>query len=128
MAVRIVRLGSPRKAGEGPRLGAVRRPPRGVKARDYSRLNYFDAWLPELSPEPAALKRFLSRPREEGWGRFSREYRRRMSSPDSRRLLKLLAVLSKGADFSVGCYCEEESFCHRSLLRELLKEEGAKTA
>ena len=126
MAIRIVRLGSPRAANEGLRLGTVRRPPRGVKKSDYKRLNYYDTWLPALAPS-AELVQFARRSvTDADWKRFKRSYRKEMSTPASRELLDLLAVLSQGTNFSVGCYCEDEAHCHRSVLRELLADHGAR--
>ncbi len=128
MAVRVVRLGSPRVRYEGLRIGTVRRPPRGVKKSDYKRLNYYDTWLPALAPS-AELVQFARRALTDAdWNRFKRSYRKEMSTPASRELLDLLAVLSHETNFSVGCYCEDESHCHRSVLRELLAEHGAKLA
>lgn len=118
--VRVVRLGSPRARGEGPRLGTVRRPPRGVKKTDYARRNFYDVWLPELSPSPKVIAM------ADDWGRFVKAYRREMKAPAAQRLLALLAHLSQKADFSVGCYCADERRCHRSVLRELLAEHGAR--
>lgn len=121
--VRVVRLGSPRARGEGPRLGTVRRPPRGVKKSDYARRNYYDLWLPELSPSPRLIARA-----QRDWGGFVKGYRREMRSPAAERLLELLARLSQDVNFAVGCYCEREDRCHRSILRQLLREKKAKIA
>lgn len=127
MAIRIVRLGSPRQTKEGPRLGTVRRPPRGVKKQDYARLDYFDEWLPDLAPSAPLVKRVASQPwTAVRWARFVKEYHREMRAPAAARLIRTLAVLSQQADFSVGCYCEDESRCHRSLLRHLLADAGAR--
>jgi uncharacterized protein YeaO (DUF488 family) len=126
MAIRIVRLGSPRQRGEGVRVGAVRRPPRGVKKEDYARLDYYDAWLPELAPSERLRAWVLSRPMTPArWAAFARRYRSEMHGAAPARLISLLAVLSSDSNFSVGCYCEDESHCHRSLLRELLVGAGA---
>jgi uncharacterized protein YeaO (DUF488 family) len=126
MALRIVRLGTPRRAGEGLRIGTVRRPPRGVRKTDYAARNYYDVWLPELAPTAPLVAFALSRPFTPArWALYARRYRREMREPAAERLLALLAALSSRADFSVGCYCEDESHCHRSLLRELLIERGA---
>jgi uncharacterized protein YeaO (DUF488 family) len=126
MAVRVVRLGSPRSKREGLRLGTVRRPPRGVGKRDYARLDYFDLWLPELAPSAPLVSYALSEPfTAQRWKTYARRYRREMSDPTRRRLIAVLAALSSQADFSIGCYCADESRCHRSLLRELLVEQGA---
>jgi uncharacterized protein YeaO (DUF488 family) len=126
MPIRVVQLGSPRSSGEGLRLGTVRRPPRGVRKQDYARRDYFDLWLPELSPSAALVKSALSAPFTPArWVRFARKYRQEMRAPAAQRLLLLLAAFSSTANLSVGCYCVDESRCHRSLLRELLKESGA---
>ena len=129
MALRVVRLGTPRFAREGLRIGTVRRPPRGVRKQDYARRNYFDVWLPELAPsaplvsfalsEPWTPKRFLA---------YKRRYLREMRQPAAQRLIIFLAELSKRTDFSIGCYCEDETHCHRTLLRQLLIENGATIA
>lgn len=121
--IRVVRLGSPRAPGEGLRLGTVRRPPRGVKKSDYARRNYYDVWLPELAPSAGVIRQAAT-----SWGKFVRGYRREMGEPAAQRLLELLARLSHRADFSVGCYCEREERCHRSILRRLLIERGGKIA
>jgi uncharacterized protein YeaO (DUF488 family) len=129
MSVRIVRLGTPRRAGEGLRVGAVRRPPRGVPKRDYARRDFYDAWLPELSPSQRLVSWGLAKPwTDERWARFARRYRQEMAQPAPQRLIALLAALSRDASFSVGCYCEREDRCHRALLRELLAAQGAKIA
>lgn len=125
MSIRVVRIGTPRLPDEGPRLGTVRRPPRGVKKEDYARLDYYDLWLPDLAPSQELVSLALSADTDEKWARFARSYRREMRQPPQERLLKLLALLSHQADFSVGCYCEREDRCHRSVLRELLREQGA---
>jgi uncharacterized protein YeaO (DUF488 family) len=126
MPIRIVQLGTPRAAEEGVRLGTVRRPPRGVKKKDYARLDYYDVWLPELAPSEPLRKWILSQtatPRR--WATFVRRYRREMLAPAASRLIALLVALSARSDFSVGCYCDDESRCHRSVLRELFEEAGA---
>jgi uncharacterized protein YeaO (DUF488 family) len=129
MAIRIVRLGSPRASGEGLRLGTVRRPPRGVKKTDHAKLNYYDLWLPDLSPSSKMVSWALSQPwTDERWTKYVRDYRREMKAPAADRLLALLAAMSQHADFSVGCYCEDEQRCHRSVLHELLGEHGARLA
>ena len=126
MALRVVRLGTPRLRGEGLRLGTVRRLPRGVKKSDYAKRDFFDLWLPELSPSDGLVKLALKKDlASQEWRRFAAAYRREMAQPAPRRLLDLLAALSRQADFSVGCYCEDESRCHRSILRALLVERGA---
>jgi uncharacterized protein YeaO (DUF488 family) len=127
MSVRVVRLGMPRAPGEGLRLGTVRRPPRGVKKADFARLNYYDLWLPLLSPSQAVVTRAMSQPWTEArWKKFVRDYRREMRHPAARQLIEVLARLSHGVDFSVGCYCEREDRCHRSVLKQLLSRAGAK--
>ena len=125
MAVRVVRLGSPRSRGEGPRLGTVRRPPRGVPKARFAADNWYDLWLPDLAPSEALVKSAQRAESDADWKAFARKYRKEMASPPRLRLLELLAVLSQGADFSVGCYCEDEERCHRSVLRALLAERGA---
>jgi uncharacterized protein YeaO (DUF488 family) len=129
MAVRIVRLGTPRAPGEGPRFGTVRRPPRGVRKADYARRNYFDLWLPDLAPSAALVSWALSQPfTPKRWETFARRYRNEMRKPAAQRLIASLGLLSSQADFSVGCFCQDESHCHRSLLRNLLLEAGATVA
>jgi uncharacterized protein YeaO (DUF488 family) len=129
MAIRIVRLGMPRTAEEGVRLGTVRRPPRGVKKSDYAKLDYYDAWLPELAPS-AELVKFIVGPdaSEPDWRKFSKAYRREMAQPDRAHVLDVLARLSHQANFALGCYCERYDRCHRSILKELLLEHGAEVA
>lgn len=126
MTVRIVRLGSDRLPGEGLRLGTVRRPPRGVPKTEFAKRNYYDVWLPTLAPEAETVKRAQAATSAREWARFAKQYRAEMARPESRATLELLAALSHRTDFSVGCYCEDESRCHRSVLRELLVEHGAK--
>jgi uncharacterized protein YeaO (DUF488 family) len=126
MAVRIVRLGSDRLLGEGLRIGTVRRPPRGVRKTDYASRNFFDVWLPALAPSAPTVKAALGATTEREWRSFVTTYRREMQTPENRALLDLLAALSHRTDFSVGCYCAEEARCHRSVLRALLLEHGAK--
>jgi uncharacterized protein YeaO (DUF488 family) len=129
MAIRIVRLGTPRAEGEGLRLGTVRRPPRGVRKEDYARLDYYDLWLPDLAPSADLVKLALSPPfTPERWERFAKAYRREMKEPSAQRFLSLLAALSHQTDLSVGCYCENADRCHRSILRDLLIELGAEVA
>jgi uncharacterized protein YeaO (DUF488 family) len=129
MAVRIVRLGAPRAPGEGPRFGTVRRPPRGVRKSDYARRDYFDLWLPDLAPSAPLVSWASPQPfTPSRWQTFARRYRSEMGKPAARRLIGTLAVLSSQANFSVGCYCQDESHCHRSLLRSLLLEAGATVA
>jgi uncharacterized protein YeaO (DUF488 family) len=126
MSVRIVRLGSSRAANEGTRLGTVRRPPRGVPKKDFARLDWYDVWFPVLAPSVATMKLGLSAESERQWKVFARKYRAEMAVPAASQSLDVLAALSHHASFSVGCYCEDPSRCHRSLLRELLVERGAK--
>ncbi len=125
--ISIVRFGTPRAKGEGLRVGTVRRPPRGVKKADIARHDYYDVWQPLLAPSQKLVGRWLAAEDEKSWGRFARAYRHEMAQPAPSRLLDLLAALSHSADFAVGCYCEDESRCHRSVLRELLRERGAET-
>ena len=125
MAVRIVRLGTDRVAGEGLRIGTVRRPPRGVPKSEYASKNWYDVWFPNLAPSAEIVKLALHAKTEREWGAFVKKYRAEMVTSDNARTLDLLAALSHKADFSVGCYCAEESRCHRSVLRALLAEKGA---
>ncbi len=125
MAVRIIQLGSPRQPGEGIRVGTVRRPPRGVKREDYAARDYFDVWLPLLSPQPETIKLVQGDDRDKQWPRFVRRYRTEMSKSEPGRTLALLALFSRQTDFSVGCYCADPDYCHRSILKELLREAGA---
>jgi len=127
VALRIVRLGSPRVQGEGLRLGTVRRLPRGVKKTDYAKRDYFDLWFPELAPSQALLGFATAKALDENrWAAFTKRYRAEMAKPGAQRTLELLARLSHEANFSVGCYCEDEAHCHRTLLKKLLAEHGAK--
>jgi uncharacterized protein YeaO (DUF488 family) len=127
MAFRIVRLGTPRQAREDLRIGTVRHPPRGVPKADYARRDYFDVWLPELAPSASLVSWAFSEPfTPKRWAVFARRYRREMRTPAARRLIELLAALSSRTNFSVGCYCEDETHCHRSLLKVLLIEQGAR--
>jgi uncharacterized protein YeaO (DUF488 family) len=125
MAIRVVRLGSPRAPGEGLRIGTVRRPPRGVPKNEYSSRDLYDAWLPELAPSETLLKQAQQAHDDRSWKAFVRRYRAEMGRPEARHLLALLAALSHHTDFSVGCYCADETRCHRSVLKELLREQGA---
>ena len=125
MPIRVVRLGSPRANGEGLRLGTVRRPPRGVPKAEFASRDFYDVWVPDLAPSEALLKEVLSADSERGWRAFVRRYRMEMKRPEAARLLELLAALSRGTHFSVGCYCADEGRCHRSILRGLLREKGA---
>lgn len=128
MAIRIVRLGSARGAGEGPRIGTVRRPPRGVPKSRFAADGWYDVWFPTLAPSVETVKLAQAATTPSQWATFVRKYRAEMSTPDASHALELLAALSHGADFSVGCYCEDESRCHRSVLRTLLAEKGATIA
>ena len=125
MAIRVVRLGSPRARGEGLRLGTVRRPPRGVPKQEYASRDFYDVWLPELAPSEGLVKQAQQAPDDRAWRAFEKQYRAAMKRPEARRLLTLLAALSRETNLSVGCYCEEEARCHRSVLRSLLREHGA---
>jgi uncharacterized protein YeaO (DUF488 family) len=126
MAIRVVRLGSPREIGEGMRLGTVRRPPRGVPKAEFASRDFYDVWLPDLAPSEGLLKLGQASVGDErSWGTFVKRYRREMGRPEKTRLLDLLAALSRQTDFSVGCYCADENRCHRSVLRELLAARGA---
>lgn len=128
MAVRVVRLGSDRKKGEGLRIGTVRRPPRGVPKSEFSSGNWYDVWLPNLAPSAGLVKEAQAAESDREWKAFVRKYRKEMADPDRSHVLDLLATLSHETDFSVGCYCEDEAHCHRSVLRELLAERGAEIA
>jgi uncharacterized protein YeaO (DUF488 family) len=125
MTVRVVRLGSPRAAEEGTRIGTVRRPPRGVPKSRYASGNWYDVWLPNLAPSVPTMRMGLQAKTERERAAFFRKYRTEMARPDASRVLDVLAALSPHANFSVGCYCEDEARCHRSVLRELLTERGA---
>ena len=126
MTVRIVRLGTKRVPGEGLRIGTVRRPPRGVKKSEYSSQNWYDVWFPNLAPSAETMKLGRSARTEGEWKAFLRKYRAEMVTPEKSRTLDLLAALSHKSDFSMGCYCPDEQRCHRSVLRALLLERGAK--
>lgn len=126
MTIRIVRLGEPRAAHEGTRLGTVRRPPRGVPKKDFARLDWYDVWYPVLAPSVSTMKLGLGTQTDRQWAAFARKYRAEMAMPAASQSLDVLAALSLHADFSVGCYCADESRCHRSLLRELLAARGAR--
>lgn len=126
MAISVLRLGEPRAPDEGLRLGTVRRPPRGVRKEDYAARDFFDVWMPELAPPAELVSWALSEPfTPSRWDRYAKAYRTEMRKPPAARLIKLLAELSHQTNFSVGCYCEDSTKCHRSLLRELLDEAGA---
>jgi uncharacterized protein YeaO (DUF488 family) len=126
MSIRIVRLGSPRSPGEGVRIGTVRRPPRGVPKSRYAADDWFDVWLPNLAPSAALVKTAQQSTDAAAWRRFASRYKAEMGRPENARLLDVLAALSHDADFSVGCYCEDERRCHRSVLRSILKARGAR--
>lgn len=126
MAVRIMRLGSPREHGEGLRIGTVRRPPRGVPRERFASEDWYDVWYPELAPSAPLVSQALNAATARDWAAFEKAFRKEMDAPAARRTLDLLAALSHGADFSVGCYCDEEGRCHRSVLRALLAERGAR--
>jgi len=125
MAVRVVRLGSPRTPGEGIRIGTVRRPPRGVPKSEFAKRNWYDVWFPNLAPSIETLKLGQAANTAAEWNAFKRKYRAEMATPDNSRAIELLAVLSHQTNFSVGCYCEDEARCHRSVLRALLADKGA---
>lgn len=125
MSVRIVRLGSPRAAGEGLRIDTVRRPPRGVPKSEFAARDWYDVWFPTLAPSLAAMKQAQAAQTPAQWRAFQRKYRAEMAAPDARHALDLLAALSRDTDFSVGCYCLDPAHCHRSVLRELLAAHGA---
>lgn len=126
MSVRIVRLGTPRARNEGTRLGTVRRPPRGVPKKDFARLDWYDVWFPVLAPSAGIMKLGLAAESGRQWKTFVRKYRAEMRQSAASQSLDVLAALSHRADFSVGCYCENEARCHRSLLRQMFVERGAK--
>jgi uncharacterized protein YeaO (DUF488 family) len=125
MSVRIVRLGSPRARDEGVRIGTVRRPPRGVPKNEFASRDYYDIWMPLLSPAAELMAQAKAAGTPAQWDSFLRRFRTQMNRDEAARLLDLLALLSRTSNFSVGCYCEDESRCHRSVLRQLLKERGA---
>jgi uncharacterized protein YeaO (DUF488 family) len=125
VAIKIVRLGSPREPDEGLRIGTVRRPPRGVRKEDFAAKDFFDVWFPNLSPSAELVKQAQSADDQRSWSAFKKRFRAEMSRPDSSKELDLLAALSHQTNMSLGCYCENEEKCHRSVLRELLLERGA---
>ncbi|MFZ3127922.1 MAG: DUF488 family protein [Rhodoferax sp.] len=125
MSIRIVRLGTPRAADEGLRLGTVRRPPRGVPKSEFASQNWYDVWYPNLAPSVETMKLGQQADSPKAWAAFSKAYKAEMATPENSRTLQLLAALSHQTHFSMGCYCETESRCHRSLLRALLAENGA---
>jgi len=126
MAIKIVRLGTQRSRGEGLRIGTVRRPPRGVPKSEFASQNWYDVWLPNVAPSAELMKLGKVAESEKEWAVFARKYRCEMTNPEKSKILDLLAALSHDTDLSVGCYCENEARCHRSILRELLSERGAK--
>jgi len=128
MSILVVRLGSPRKPGEGLRLGTVRRPPRGVPKTQFAKLDYYDIWLPNLAPSPDLVSFAQDSQDDQAWKTFERKFRAEMNQPDASRVLDLLAALSHQTNFSLGCYCENEARCHRSILKKLLAERGAEFA
>jgi uncharacterized protein YeaO (DUF488 family) len=125
MSIRIVRLGTPRATGEGPRLGTVRRPPRGVPKTEFASRDFYDTWLPNLAPSAELMAEGQAATDDKDWAKFRRKFASEMNQPDASRVLDLLATLSHGSAFSLGCYCEDENRCHRSVLRELLAARGA---
>jgi uncharacterized protein YeaO (DUF488 family) len=125
MAVRIIRLGRPRVEGEGLRIGTVRLPPRGVPKKEFASRNWYDVWFPNLAPSVETMKLAQAGTTPGQWTRFVKKYRAEMSTPENRHAIELLSALSHQCDFSVGCYCEDEMHCHRSVLRRLLLESGA---
>jgi len=128
MAIRVVRLGSPRTPGEGLRIGTVRRPPRGVPKAEHAARDIYDVWLPDLAPSESLVKKALLAADDREWKAFAKRYRAEMRRPEAERLLALLAALSRKTNLSVGCYCADEARCHRSVLKSLLAEHGAKLA
>ena len=128
MSVRIVRLGSPRAPGEGTRVGTVRRPPRGVPKAKFAADDWYDVWFPNLAPSVETMKLGQGATTPAAWGRFTKKYRAEMAAPDAAHAVALLAALSHTANLSVGCYCEDEQHCHRSVLKQLLIEQGAKVS
>jgi len=126
MSIRVVRLGSPRVEGEGPRIGTVRRPPRGVPKTEFASRNWYDVWFPNLAPSVATMKLGQQAETPAQWAMFVRKYRAEMATPDNAHTIELLTTLSHHCNFSIGCYCEDETHCHRSILCELLAEKGAR--
>ena len=125
MSIHIVRLGSPRAQDEGTRIGTVRRPPRGVPKAEFAKRDYYDVWFPTLAPSLETMKLGQAAETDDEWRAFTKKYRAEMAGPEAQHALALLAALSAQTNFSVGCYCENEARCHRSLLRDLLKDKGA---
>jgi uncharacterized protein YeaO (DUF488 family) len=128
MPIRIVRLGTPRAKNEGLRIGTVRRPPRGVPKEKFASEDWYDVWFPNLAPSLETMKQAQAAETPAQWNAFVRKYRAEMATPENTHAIALLAALSQQTDFSVGCYCEDESHCHRSILRELLAAQGATLA
>jgi uncharacterized protein YeaO (DUF488 family) len=128
MSIRIVRLGTARKAGEGLRLGTVRRPPRGVPKSEFAKRDFYDTWLPNLAPSAELMVQGLAAQDDKDWAAFRRKFQAEMKQPNAAHVLDLLAAMSHHTSFSLGCYCEDESRCHRSVLRELLTARGADVA
>ena len=128
MALRVVRLGTPRLPHEGLRIGTVRHPPRGVRKEEFAKRDFYDVWYPELSPSSPLVKQALAAETDKEWAAFVRRFRKEMATPEARHALGLLATLSHHTDLSVGCYCEDEARCHRAVLRDLLTEHGARMA
>jgi uncharacterized protein YeaO (DUF488 family) len=125
MSISIVQLGSPRTPDEGLRIGTVRRPPRGVPRTEFSTRDYYDVWLPNLSPDAELMKEGKTAASDADWAAFAKKFRAEMNGSDTGKVLDLLAALSKTTHFAIGCYCEDESRCHRGILRQLLSERGA---
>lgn len=128
MAIRIVRLGTARHPDEGTRIGTVRRPPRGVPKTEFASQNWYDVWFPNLAPSAETMQLGQQAETDKDWQKFTKQYQREMAEPEPSRTLDVLAALSQHSNFSVGCYCENEERCHRSLLRGLLEAKGAKLA
>lgn len=124
--IRVVRLGSPRHCGEGLRIGTVRRPPRGVPKTEFAKQDWYDVWFPNLAPSLETMKLGLGAETDAQWSKFVRKYKSEMATPEAKHDIALLAALSHDTNVSVGCYCENEARCHRSVLRELLTDAGAK--
>ena len=125
MAIRVVRLGTPRTPNEGLRIGTVRRPPRGVKKEEYASGNWYDVWLPDIAPSAELLKQGQQAATDKEWAAFAKQYRKELAAPDKSRTVALLAAFSTGSDFAIGCYCERKERCHMTVLCEVLAENGA---
>jgi len=128
MVIRVVQLGSDRNPSEGKRIGTVRRPPRGVPKSEFSTRNWYDVWLPNLAPSVETMTLGRAATTSAEWEKFLKKFQQEMAAPDASHVLDLLTALSHSSDFSVGCYCEDEARCHRSVLRALLTERGAEVA